>query len=93
MTKQNTQKFYDDLLEELRPAASLKSTPASIAFTDLSEDSQSVVAHFGIEAPAHLNNYCCALEDALIPLAEKVDELKEEIKTLKARLKEFELND
>jgi len=41
----------------------------------LSEVSQEVVRHFGIEAPGILNQYSCALEDMLIEQAQRMDAL------------------
>ena len=32
----------------------------------MSKESVDIMKHFGPETPAHLNQYCCALEDALI---------------------------
>ena len=36
----------------------------------MSDESIDIIKSFGIEAPAHLNNYACALEDALIEQVE-----------------------
>ena len=50
---------------------------------ELTADSLEVVEHFGIEAPALLNKYSCAVEDALIEQVEKNNELRKEIARLK----------
>lgn len=50
---------------------------------ELTSESLEVVEHFGIEAPALLNKYSCAVEDALIEQVEKNNELRKEIARLK----------
>ena len=45
------------------------------AANGLSDATQAVVSHFGIEAPGILNQYACALEDLLIDQAGKLDEV------------------
>ena len=50
---------------------------------EMSDDSIEVVEHFGIEAPALLNNYSCAVEDALVNQVNKNNELMKELAALK----------
>ena len=50
----------------------------------LSDDSIDVMQHFGLEAPALLNKYSNALEDALIEQVRQVKLLRAELAELKA---------
>lgn len=50
---------------------------------ELTAESLEVVEHFGVEAPALLNKYSCAVEDVLIEQVEKNNELRKEIARLK----------
>jgi predicted glycosyltransferase len=45
----------------------------------LSDDSVEVMEHFGLEAPVLLNNYACAVEDALIEQVKKNSELQQQV--------------
>tara|TARA_R110001592_G_scaffold96151_3_gene276334 strand:+ start:672 stop:1004 length:333 start_codon:yes stop_codon:yes gene_type:complete len=45
----------------------------------LSDDSVEVMEHFGLEAPVLLNNYACAVEDALIEQVKKNNALQEQL--------------
>lgn len=48
-------------------SAPVQSAPASDSYlSQISDTSLEVLEHFGAEAPALLNNYACAVEDALI---------------------------
>ena len=49
----------------------------SVIKEHLSDESIEVMSHFGLEAPKLLNEYCCALEDALIEQVKVGNELKE----------------
>ena len=53
--------------------------PETIETKDLSLDSRQVLERFGLEAPTLLNDYCIALEDALIELVKKQKELRERL--------------
>ena len=46
------------------------------------EYSLDVLKSFGMDAPAKLNNYACALEDALIEQVEKIQILRQHIENL-----------
>lgn len=48
----------------------------------ISDDSLEVLKHFGGEAPKLLNDYSCAVEDALIEQVKRVKELSERIQQL-----------
>jgi hypothetical protein len=51
------------------------STEQSSGLEGISEATQQVVSHFGIEAPGILNQYACALEDMLIEQATQLDDV------------------
>ena len=44
-----------------------------------SPESLEVLEHFGLEAPALLNQYCCTLEDVLIETVGEREDLKEKL--------------
>lgn len=52
-------------------------TLAEIKVSELSEESQPVLAEFGPEAPRLLNDYCCSVEDALMEQVSRADEMKQ----------------
>ena len=60
--------------------------PTHIALTDFSVESLEALDHFGIEAPAKLNQYAMSLEDALIEQVKRNKDAKDEIKRLKKLL-------
>ena len=78
---QNNKKKLDD-------ARGKFTLPQTIEVKKLSENSQEVLQRFGLEAPGLLNDYCIALEDALIALVEKQKELKAQL----MRLQKGDLN-
>ena len=53
--------------------------PAFIVTSNLSEETQEILAHFGLEAPLKLNQYSCAVEDALIEQVQKNGELGQQV--------------
>ena len=59
------------------PLSSQASTAQTNGVNGLSNVTQAVVNHFGIEAPGILNQYACALEDLLINQAGEFDTLNE----------------
>jgi len=59
------------------PLSSQASTAQTNGVNGLSDVTQAVVNHFGIEAPGILNQYACALEDLLINQAGEFDHLTE----------------
>jgi len=59
------------------PLSSQASTAQTNGVNGLSDATQAVVNHFGIEAPGILNQYACALEDLLINQAGEFDNLTE----------------
>ena len=75
-----------------KPQKSTEPIPETIVVADLSKESQEILQNFGIETPALLNTYCCALEDALVEqLAARSNAIKE-IKRLRTLLTEHEIN-
>ena len=56
--------------------------PVDPYLSTISDDSLEVLKHFGAETPNLLNNYSCALEDALIEQTKKVQELSQVIEGL-----------
>ena len=64
--------------------------PEVINRSEFSDYSIEILEHFGIDAPSHLNTYCCALEDALVESIQKQSDyrqvcllLKDEIERLR----------
>ena len=55
---------------------------------ELSEESIEVIEHFGSEAPALLNKYSCAVEDALIEQVNRANDLSKKVAELEERLKD-----
>ena len=72
-------------LKKNRPAKSKEPLPKTINVADLSEASQDVLEHFGIEAPALLNDYSNALEDALLEMVQKLIKLQQKYEALKSK--------
>lgn len=64
----------------------------TIDVTDLTDASRDILEWFGLDAPNLLNVYSCALEDALIEQVRNRTKDIKEIKRLKARLSEYEIN-
>jgi len=58
--------------QKIKPKAVNIELPETIATADLSEHSQDILSHFGLEAPSLLNIYSCRLEDALIEAVQKM---------------------
>ena len=75
-----------------KPLRSTEPLPESIVVADLSDESQDVLKNFGLETPALLNNYCWALEDALVEQVEARTNAIKEIKRLRLLLTEHEIN-
>ena len=50
----------------------------------MSEDSLEVMQHFGLKTPELLNNYACAVEDALIEQVRRVQELQAELEAYRS---------
>ena len=50
--------------------------PELIVTSLLSDDCQEVIQHFGLKAPRLLNEYSCAVEDALIEQVQQVNNLR-----------------
>ena len=60
--------------------------PTHIALSELSVETLEVLDYFGIDAPAKLNQFSIALEDALIEQVKRNQEYKDEIQRLKQLL-------
>ena len=74
-----------------RPRASLDKLPKDLSIDSFSEASVDILKHFGIDAPNLLNNYCTALEDALIEQVQnRANDLKR-IKRYEALLQEHQI--
>ncbi len=58
--------------QKLRPKAVHIEVPETIQTAELSQHSQDIISHFGLEAPSLLNIYSCHLEDALIEAVQKM---------------------
>lgn len=75
-----------------KPVRSTEPLPETIVVADLTEESREILQHFGIETPALLNNYCLALEDALVEQIEARSNAIKEINRLRTLLTEHEIN-
>lgn len=60
-----------------------ETAPTDDYLTQVSNESLEVLQHFGAEAPKLLNDYSCALEDALIEQVKAATGLKKELAALK----------
>ena len=80
-------KKIDNLQNKIndRPAQTKEPLPKIIVVADLSEGSQEVLEFFGVEAPTLLNDFSCALEDALIESGERYKALKQKYEALKSK--------
>lgn len=65
--------------------------PETIITSELSAHCQEILGAFGIEAPALLNDYACAVEDALICQVERLQEYKTALETINIHRKELDL--
>jgi len=68
-------KVITELVKDKPPLITFK-VPETINKDQISKESQEVLEHFGLEAPELLNNYCMALEDALIDISKAYEKLK-----------------
>jgi len=60
--------------------------PEVIVVSELSEESQDILEHFGLEAPALLNNFAISVEDAVIEQVGKNLELRKKYEELLATI-------
>ena len=58
--------------QKLKPKAANIELPETIVTAELSQHSQDILSHFGLEAPSLLNIYSCHVEDALIEAVQKM---------------------
>lgn len=70
---------------KVRPKEVGKPLPETIVVSDLSIGTQEVLEYFGLDAPTLLNDYCNALEDALIDSVTVIKELKQKYEALKSK--------
>ena len=74
-----------------RPKQSRKKLPKDLTIDSFSEASLEILEHFGIEAPNLLNNYCTALEDALIEQVQSRTKDLKRAKRYEALLQEHQI--
>ena len=74
-----------------RPKQSSQSLPQNLSLSNFSKESQEVLEFFGLEAPHRLNEYCIALEDALIKQVGINTKLQEQVQSLKSLLEEHDI--
>ncbi len=74
-----------------RPKASKDRLPKDLSIDSFSEASVDILQHFGIDAPNLLNNYCTALEDALIEQVRNRGNDLKRIKRYEALLQEHQI--
>jgi len=58
--------------QKIRPKAVNIELPETITTAELTQHSQDILSHFGLDAPSLLNIYSCRLEDALIESVQKM---------------------
>lgn len=73
---------FRDNKKSLEDARGKHDLPETITTCELSIETRDVLESFGLEAPNLINNYCIALEDALIRIVEYQKTLKQEISRL-----------
>ena len=61
-----------NLTQAIRPKKVDIELPETITTAELSQHSQEILSHFGLDAPSLLNIYSCRLEDALIEAVQKM---------------------
>jgi len=83
--------FITDIISRVKGLLISDTDPCYFDYVDearvktiMSEKSLDVIDHFGIEAPAKLNEYSIALEDVLIDVTERLVAAKQELAELKA---------
>lgn len=74
-----------------RPKKFKGRVPKTIHLDDLTDESIDTIEHFGPNAAGLLNVYSCELEDALVKTVEKLVQTTNEVKRLRAILKEHEI--
>jgi len=93
MPGRNVRKEFEASLAKKHLARKRKQHEVPDALKELmSPESLDIISHFGVEAPRLLNDYCCAVEDALIEQMKKAIEYREKCVALSdevARLKEL----
>ena len=65
--------------------------PEVINISELSEHSREVFETFGLDAPALLNQYACAVEDGLIEQIARVKEYRSALETINIERKQLDL--
>lgn len=68
----STPSYQQAVQQAAAPARSEASAPVDSYLSQISDESLQVLEHFGAEAPYLLNNYACAVEDALIEQVQTV---------------------
>lgn len=92
MDKTPSRKLVEEITSNRPQQANFK-LPETIERSAFSQESQEVLEHFGIEAPELLNNFCLALEDALIASVKAYEKLKLEISVHESLNKRQQSND
>ena len=78
MPRRNVRKEFESPLAKKYLACERKQYEVPDALKELmSPASLEIISHFGVEAPYLLNQYCCAVEDALIEQMKKAIEYRE----------------
>ena len=78
MPEQNIRKTFEELIEQQYVRKQIQSDQTPEIFRKLmSQESFEVMEHFGMDTPRLLNNYCCAIEDALVEQMKKAIEYRE----------------
>lgn len=70
------------------PSRVKKPLPKTIDISELSEETIDVLESFGLEAPKLLNDYACALEDALVEQVALASNVHKEVKRLRKLLEQ-----
>jgi len=92
MDKTPSRKIVEEITSNRPKQADFK-LPETIKRTDFSRESQEVLEYFGLEAPELLNQFCIALEDALIDSVKAYEKLKLELAVHESLDKQTKPND
>ena len=88
MPGKNIRKAFEESLEQQYVQKQIQSDKIPEIFMKLlSQESFEVMEHFGMDTPRLLNQYCCAVEDALVEQMKKAIDYKEKCIALSDEVK------
>lgn len=79
-------------MTQAAPSSNAATAPSSDGYLEsVSDESLSVLQHFGAEAPAILNRYSCAMEDALIAQCRQTVDAMDQMQTMAEGVGQLEM--